>query len=78
MGIEIKITKLGVLKMLRRGKWMALSCPFVRDGSHCGDWCPLFYYKETVMPGPGCEGDATLRELFLCRTKYLIKKIDDE
>lgn len=78
MAIEIKITKLGILKMLRRGKWMALSCPFVRDESYCGDWCPLFNYKETALPGPGNEGDGILKELFLCRTKYLISKVEYE
>jgi len=78
MAIEIKITKQGTLKMLRRGNWMALSCPFTGDGSHCGDWCPLFNYKETALIGPGNEGDAILKELFLCRTKYLISKVEYE
>lgn len=78
MAIEIKITKRGYLKMFRRGDWRVMECPFAPDNATCGDWCPLFYYKETIMPGPGCEGDATLRELFLCRTKYLISKIEYE
>jgi len=78
MAIDIKINKDGYLEMYRRGNWRFMICPFTGDGSHCGDWCPLFYYKETVRPGPGCEGNETLRELFLCRTKYLIKKIDDK
>lgn len=74
MGIKIKITKNGELKMFRRGEWRHMYCP--HDACLCGDTCPMFFYKEIIMPG--YNGDNVSKELFLCKTRYLIEEVEWE
>ncbi len=40
--MKIKIEADGLLSIERVGHWRKQKCPYRDNGTHCGDWCPLF------------------------------------
>lgn len=78
----IKIAKDGSLKMLRKDRFILMTCPFTDKPDYdrnCGDWCPLFNIEEVYEPGNmSCSDERLLYfELSLCHgKKYKVDKID--
>ena len=61
MDLYGKIDENGIFYLLRDGKMKKQYCPFVTDGSGCGEWCPLFMCIEEMY----CNAKVTL-----CHKEY--------
>jgi len=69
--MKVKIDKNGYLSFERAGNMKLQACPFYKDSSACGDWCPLFNI-EHIDNDPY----AMTYEINLCQKSYTIKEKD--
>jgi hypothetical protein len=81
--MKVKISEEGLLYMERAGQMKPQYCPYsqdpARNGSMCGDWCPLFGAPEN---NPVITRDAPtmwirrMTSLELCRKIITVDKAD--
>lgn len=61
---RLKINNTGNLLIERAGVFKAQACPYGREDTPCGDWCPLFQEEEG--------------NINLCETMYFYSELIDE